>query len=189
MRYPPDQKAKAKETILQAAAPALRKNGFNGIGVDGLAAAAGVTSGAFYSNFPNKEAVLEGVIDACLGKPFVDVSGTVAERREVLRAWLAEYISDYHRENPEVGCVMPTLSADVARASASVREAYERRMTALVAKVSTVLGGAEEDRERRAWSLVAVMVGAIGIARAMPDGEAADQAIQSALQTALAFLG
>ncbi len=48
MRYPPDQKAKAKEAILQAGAEALRTNGFNGIGVDGLAAAAGVTSGAFY---------------------------------------------------------------------------------------------------------------------------------------------
>ena len=63
MRYPPDQKTKAREAILQAGAPALRTNGFNGIGVDGLAAAAGVTSGAFYSNFPNKEALLESVID------------------------------------------------------------------------------------------------------------------------------
>jgi AcrR family transcriptional regulator len=30
-----------------------------GIGVDGLAAAAGVTSGAPYSNFPSKEAELQ----------------------------------------------------------------------------------------------------------------------------------
>jgi AcrR family transcriptional regulator len=55
MRYPADQKAKAREAILQAGAKALRTNGFNGIGVDGLAAAASVTSGAFYSNFSNKE--------------------------------------------------------------------------------------------------------------------------------------
>jgi len=39
MRYPPDQKAKAKEAIVRAGAPALRTHGFNGIGVDGLAAA------------------------------------------------------------------------------------------------------------------------------------------------------
>ncbi len=177
MRYPPDQKAKALQAILQAGAQALRTNGFNGIGVDGLASAAGVTSGAFYSNFPNKEALLEGVIEAYLGKPFVDFTGSADERRELLRTWLVEYISAFHRENPALGCVMPTLSADVARASPAVREVYRLKMTELIRKISTVLGGAETDRERRAWSIVAVMVGAIEISRAMPDGEEANSAI------------
>jgi AcrR family transcriptional regulator len=190
MRYPPDQKAKAREAIVQAGAQALRTNGFNGIGVDGLAAAAGVTSGAFYSNFPNKDALLEGVIEACLGRPFINVdTGSVAERREFLRQWLAEYISAHHRENPAVGCVMPTLSTDVARASPAVRETYRLKMTELIRKVSTVLDGAEPDRERRAWSIVAVMVGAIEISRAMPDGEEANRAIKHALETAVSLIG
>ena len=68
MRYPPDHKARARETLLRAGARSLKTCGFNGIGVDGLAAAAGVTSGAFYSNFPNKEAMLEAVIDARAGR-------------------------------------------------------------------------------------------------------------------------
>jgi len=63
MRYKPDQKARAREALVQAGARSLKSAGFNGIGVDGLAASAGVTSGAFYSNFPNKEAMLEAVID------------------------------------------------------------------------------------------------------------------------------
>jgi TetR/AcrR family transcriptional repressor of nem operon len=189
MRYPPDQKAKAWEAILQAGAQALRTNGFNGIGVDGLAAAAGVTSGAFYSNFPNKQALLEAVIDSCLGRPFIDVdTGSVAERREVLREWLAVYISAHHRENPALGCVMPTLSADVARANVAAREAYGNKMAELIGKVASVLDGAEADRERRAWSIVAVMVGSIEISRAMPDGEEANRAIDHALATALSFL-
>jgi len=185
MRYPPDQKAKAKQVILQAGAQALRVSGFNGIGVDGLADAAGLTSGAFYSNFKNKEALLDGVIEAFLGKPFVDAAGDVAERRESLRRWLEEYISDYHRENPAVGCVMPTLSADVARAGLPVRETYRARMIELIAKVSSVLEGDDADRERRAWSIVAMMIGAIGIARAMPDGDDAQRAITNTLQAAL----
>ncbi len=72
MRYKSNQKAKAREAILQAGARTLRTNGFNGIGVDGIAASAGVTSGAFYSNFSNKEALLQEVIEACLGEPFID---------------------------------------------------------------------------------------------------------------------
>jgi TetR/AcrR family transcriptional repressor of nem operon len=189
MRYPRDQKAKAREAILEAGAQALRVSGFNGIGVDGLAAAAGVTSGAFYSNFPNKEALLEGVIAACLGEPFIDPdAGSVAERRELLRQWLANYISPYHRESPAPGCVMPTLSADVARAGPPVREAYGRKMLQLIEKMSKILDGAESDRERRAWSIVAMMVGAVAISRAMPDGEAPNRAIDSALHTAISLI-
>jgi TetR/AcrR family transcriptional regulator, transcriptional repressor for nem operon len=189
MRYPSDQKAKAKEAILQAGARALRTNGFNGIGVDGLAASAGVTSGAFYSNFSNKEALLEQVIETCLGEPFIDSeNGSLAERQQRLKEWLAMYISADHRADPASGCVMPTLSADVARSNPQIRATYERRMLALVDKMSNVLDGEGPDRERRAWSIIALMIGAIAISRAMPDGEAADQALDSALQTATALI-
>ena len=189
MRYPSDQKARAKEAILQAGAKALRTNGFNGIGVDGLSASAGVTSGAFYSNFSNKEALLQEVIDACLGEPFIDSEGgSLAERQDRLREWLAMYISAAHRADPASGCVMPTLSADVARANPKIRAAYKRKMLALVRQMSNVLGVAGPDREKRAWSIIAMMVGAIAISRAMPDGEEADRVLDSALQNAMALI-
>jgi len=189
MRYPSDQKARAKDAILQAGAKALRTNGFNGIGVDALAASAGVTSGAFYSNFSNKEALLEQVIETCLGEPFIDSeSGSLAERQQRLKEWLAMYISADHRADPASGCVMPTLSADVARSNPQIRATYERRMLALVDKMSNVLDGEGPDRKRRAWSIIALMIGAIAISRAMPDGEAADQALDAALQAATALI-
>jgi TetR/AcrR family transcriptional repressor of nem operon len=189
MRYPSDQKARAKQAILQAGARALRTNGFNGIGVDGLAASAGVTSGAFYSNFSNKEALLEQVIETCVGEPFIDSeNGSLAERQQRLKEWLAMYISADHRADPASGCVMPTLSADVARSNPQIRATYERRMLALVDKMSNVLDGEGPDRKRRAWSIIALMIGAIAISRAMPDGEAADEALDSALQTATALI-
>jgi TetR/AcrR family transcriptional regulator, transcriptional repressor for nem operon len=189
MRYPSDQKARAKEAILQAGAKALRTNGFNGIGVDGLAASAGVTSGAFYSNFANKEALLENVIETCVGEPFIDSeSGSLAQRQERLREWLAMYISAEHRADPASGCVMPTLSADVARSNPQIRAAYRRKMLELVRKMSNVLDGAEPDREKRAWSVIAMMVGAVAISRAMPDSKEADRALDSALQTAIALI-
>jgi TetR/AcrR family transcriptional regulator, transcriptional repressor for nem operon len=187
MRYPSDQKARAKQAILQAGARALRANGFNGIGVDGLAASAGVTSGAFYSNFSNKEALLEEVIETCLGEPFIDSeSGSPAERQDRLKEWLAMYISADHRADPASGCVMPTLSADVARSNPQIRAAYKRRMLALVRKMSNVLDGS--DREKRAWSIIAMMIGAIAISRAMPDGKEADQVLNAVLQTTVALI-
>lgn len=189
MRYPSNQKARAKQAILQAGAKALRTNGFHGIGVDGIAASAGVTSGAFYSSFSSKEALLQEVIEICLGEPFIDSeSGSLAERQDRLKAWLAMYMSAEHRVDPASGCVMPTLSADVARANPKIRATYRRRMLALVRKMSTVMDGSEADREKRAWSIIAMMVGAIAISRAMPDGKEAAQALDSALQTAIALI-
>ena len=68
MRYPPDQKAKARRALLQAGMRSMKAAGFNGIGVDGLAAGAGVTSGAFYSNFANKEEMLEAIVETAVGE-------------------------------------------------------------------------------------------------------------------------
>jgi hypothetical protein len=60
-------------------------------------------------------------------------------------------------------------------------------MLALVRNMSNVLDEAGPDRERRAWSIIAMMVGAIAISRAMPDGEEAERVLDSALQTAVAL--
>ena len=52
------------------------------------------------------------------------------------------YISAYHRADPASGCVMPTLSADVARSNPQIRAAYERKMLELVRKMANALDGA-----------------------------------------------
>src|SRR5271168_80494 len=141
MRYPADQKARARDALLRAGTRSLKANGFDGIGVDGLAAAAGVTSGAFYSNFPNKTAILEAVIDAGLGEPFLTDtdSMTRTEGRAHLIAFLPEYISTDHSLDSAEGCVMPALSADVSRAEPAVKNTYERKMTALIDRIAGLL--------------------------------------------------
>ena len=188
MRYPVDHKAKAREALLRAGARSLKTCGFNGIGVDGLAAAAGVTSGAFYSNFPNKEAMLQAVIDAQgVGEPFLSDtdSATLAEGRARLISFVQDYISAHHSADPAEGCVMPAVSADVSRAQPPVKDAYARKVTALVDRIAGLLDGEQSDRQRRAWSIVALMVGSIVISRGMPEqSESRTAPLDSALSTA-----
>jgi AcrR family transcriptional regulator len=191
LRYPPDHKARAREALLEAGARSLKATGFNGIGVDGLAAAAGVTSGAFYSNFPSKEAMLEAVIDVGLGEPFLSDtdSATTAEGRARLISFLEDYISAHHSADPAEGCVMPALSADVSRAQPPVKDAYARKMTALIERMAGLLDGDASDRNRRAWSIVALMVGAIVISRGIPEqSESRTAPLVSALSTASALI-
>jgi TetR/AcrR family transcriptional repressor of nem operon len=192
MRYPADQKERARQALLEAGARTLKTSGFDGIGVDGLAAAAGVTSGAFYSNFANKQAMLEAVIEAGVGEPFLSDtdSATRPEGRARLVALLEEYINEAHVAGPAGGCVMPALSADVSRADAPVKDAYQRKMSALVTRIAELLDGGESDRQRRAWSIVALMVGSIVISRGLPDqNEPRTAAIDSALRTASSLIG
>jgi AcrR family transcriptional regulator len=170
MRYPPDQKVKARAALVRAGTRSMNEAGFNGIGVDGLAAAAGVTSGAFYSNFANKAEVLEAIV-CTAGESFLADTETSAktEWRSQLKKFIAEYLSDDHVTNPGDGCVIPALSADVARASARTRKACEDRMSVLVDRMADTLDGTRADRKRRAWIIVSVLVGAISVARAMSD--------------------
>ncbi len=190
MRYPSDRKAETRDAVLKAAACELRERGFYGVGVDRLSAAAGVTSGAFYSHFSSKEDLLRSVVDANLGRPFIDPGeGDLTTRRERLRAYLRTYISLEHRDDPGQGCVIPTLSADVARSGLAVRTIYQERMIEFMDKIALQLNGPPQAREKRAWNLLSIMVGAMLIARAMPDKDQATKVIDSALESALESVG
>jgi TetR/AcrR family transcriptional repressor of nem operon len=83
---------------------------------------------------------------------------------EILRL----YLSDQHREDPGQGCVMPSLSADVAPAGNSVREAYRRRILEVIALIAPAMRGTPEEQAQRAWTALASIVGAVTIARALP---------------------
>src|SRR6195256_1944212 len=178
MRYPSERRAETRHAVLKAAACELRECGFSGVGVDRLSAAAGVTSGAFYGHFSSKEDVLASVIDANLGRPFVEPGdGNLATRRELLRAYLRRYVSLEHRDDPGQGCVIPTLSADVARSGLAVRKIYQERMVEFIDKIALLVKGSPGAREKRAWSLLSMMAGAMLIARAMPDKDQAAKVI------------
>ena len=77
---------------------------------------------------------------------------------------------------------MPSLSADVSRAGAHVRETYERRMTGLVATLAPAMKGTAEEQQRRAWAAVATIVGAVTVARALPPGEESRAVLDAAFE-------
>jgi AcrR family transcriptional regulator len=191
MRYPPEQKANARAALVQASRRTMNTSGFNGVGVDGIAAAAGMTSGAFYSNFGSKEAMLEAVVEAGVAESLHswDADGTKAERRKQLKQFIAEYLSLEHVTDPGGGCVVPTLSADVGRAGQSTRDAYQRQIAVFVGRVASVLDGSRYDREQRAWSIVALLVGAISVSRAMSAPEQQTKLVDAARRTADKLVG
>jgi TetR/AcrR family transcriptional repressor of nem operon len=186
VRYSKEHKAQAKAAIVREAGRTLKESGFHAVGVDALAASAQVTSGALYSNFANKEAVLEEVVADQMGIEFAGLADQEpGQRRRMLGEILRLYLSDQHRQDAGHGCVMPSLSADVARAGDSVREAYRCRMVDVIALLAPAMRGTQEEQAQLAWTLLASIVGAVTVARALPSGDQAQAVLDAVLASAL----
>jgi TetR/AcrR family transcriptional repressor of nem operon len=85
---------------------------------------------------------------------------TPADRRRLLGEILRLYLSHQHREDPGHGCVMPSLSTDVARAGDSVREASRRRIVDVIGVLTPIMPGGPDEQTHQAWTLLASIVGA-----------------------------
>lgn len=181
MRYPSTHKQDTRTRLLQTTSALAKRQGFAGTGVDGLMAAAGLTSGAFYSHFRSKSELLEAIVQHELersGKLFQGKS-----RKQLLRI-VEGYLSPAHIDQPEAGCAIPALAGEVARAGDATRQAFERGVVALKDSMATATGS-----EAEAWSVVAQLVGAVALARAMPSAEVREALLEGVLGSVREQLG
>lgn len=175
------RKHEARRRILAAAARQLREQGLGGAGVATVMAEAGLTHGAFYSHFDSKEQLiseaLEGSLATARERLLASAGPPGPERRD--RA-LRSYLSPEHRDSPGEGCPLPSTSADVARAPASVRRAYDAKLREVIACFEEELGGLQtEDAHAEGVGMLALCVGSLLLARATPDPALSDDILDS----------
>jgi len=171
MRYGPDHKQEARTRILDAAGRGFRRLGFGGIGVDGLAKEAGVTSGAFYGHFPSKAEAFKAAAVAGLVQ--------LREAIEDLRAsdgdrWLEKFVDFYMsvRRTCDLGdsCALQSLTPEVARADRGTKAAYEAELLGVVEAVAGGLpNGTLATRRKTAWAILSILSGGVSIARSAAD--------------------
>ena len=191
MRHKGVDKEETRRKILEAAGRGFREHGYAGIGVDGLAKAAGVTSGAFYSHFGSKDgafgvALVAGLDEVIEGVPtFQREHGT-----DWVKAFAEYYLGKPHRSDLACGCAMATLTTEVVRSDAEVHAAFEKKMTLIADLVAHGLaGGSDEDRRARAWSMLGVLIGGINVARAMKSTKAAEEVAEAIKAAAVKAAG
>ncbi len=190
MRHKGVTKEETRARMLAAAGRGFRESGFAGIGVDGLAKGANVTSGAFYTHFGSKAAAFDAVLDVGLD----EVIAAVPEyQRQHGSDWLRQFADYYlgreHLQNVGGGCAMAALTTDVSRAAENVREHYEKKMGEIAALIAGGLEGASEsDRLSRAWAVLGALIGGVNVARAMKSdgltGEVAESVKAGVIATA-----
>ncbi len=195
MRYPPDHKEATRLRILDAASRLFRRDGYTATGIDSVMAEADLTAGAFYGHFDSKDDLLHATMES-----FFEQRRSHREDGldgfaglEWVEALIDRYLSVEHLSDPENGCILPSLTPELSRATAQVRDAYQGQILQWAQQLGQVLEAGnpdmtDEDRRSMALGAIAAMVGGMSIARAMPDSERAELMLQGARRSARAAL-
>jgi len=171
MRYSAEHKELTRRKILDAAARRFRAEGYDGLGVDALAKAAGVTNGAFYGHFDSKADAFRAVA----------VDGLVELRDAIERYratcgdhWLADFTRFYFSA-PKIDCAenicaLPGFAPEMARAPKETQRAFEAELAAVVRAVAEGLAGRDDGRrEEKAWTILTLFAGGVTLARSVGD--------------------
>ena len=174
MRVSKEKVAENRERILAGAARLFREHGISGVGVDALTDAAGLTHGSLYSQFGSKERLAAEAVSHALGV-------SLARMRDfaTLDDYVDRYLSADHRERRGDGCVMAALAGEIPRQGAAVRHSFTDAVRTMVKRIAGLMPGRRES-EDAALAIVATMVGALTLARAVDDPDLSDRILAAA---------
>jgi TetR/AcrR family transcriptional regulator, transcriptional repressor for nem operon len=182
MRYDAQHKERTRRRVLAEAAEAVRLRGTSGIGVARIMAKAGLTHGGFYAHFKSKAALLAAAIEAAFEQSFQVFSSSVRDREPArgFATFVERYLSVEHRDAAGRGCPLPSLSGEAARLAPQAAKSFAagaERLTHAMAETLRAMG--KPDARELASSILAEMVGALALARALRDPRSADAALKA----------
>jgi len=173
------------ERIVETAARAIRRSGYNGTSVADIMKEAGLTHGGFYAHFPSREAMLAEAADRA-GAESVAASTRVAATalpEQALHALVRAYLSKEHVKNVETGCPIAALGSEMPRQAPEVRRAATRRIKEMIDVVARQLPDwGQPAAHEHALVAVATAVGALLLARAVDDPKLSDALLEATLK-------
>ena len=173
------------DRIVDAAARAIRRSGYNGTGVVDIMKDAGLTHGGFYAHFPSREAMLAEAADRAGGESVAMMERIAASSppRQALPAMMRAYLSKEHLRGIETGCATAALGSEMPRQAREVRRAATRRIKEMIDLVARQFPeSGQPAAHERALFTVATMVGALVLARAVDEPRLADGLRAAALK-------
>jgi TetR/AcrR family transcriptional regulator, transcriptional repressor for nem operon len=187
MRYSNEHKEQTAANILDAAERCFRLKGFGGIGVDGLAQGAGVTSGAFYKHYRSKAEAFDSAVEAGLQDYRNNIEQFMAEHgSDWLPALIDYYLSTKHRTDLAGGCVVPGLTADVIRQDGSTKAVYQEGIEGVANVMANGLDSPDQESAKsRAWAMLALLAGGVMLSRAVQDEKLAQTIADAVKKTAM----
>jgi TetR/AcrR family transcriptional repressor of nem operon len=167
MKISKDQAKENRRRVVDTASRLFRRDGFGGVAVAELMAAAGFTHGGFYNHFPSKEIL---AADA-LAHAFAEMARE-RERTLDLADFVTRYLSKASRDAPDKSCPAAALVGDTARQPDTIKVVFAEGVEGMIEFVEHRLSkewAPSDDAAREcAVRLVSSIVGALALARAMP---------------------
>ncbi|RIK97729.1 MAG: TetR/AcrR family transcriptional regulator [Proteobacteria bacterium] len=189
MRYSREHKAETHARIVRKASVLLRERGVHGVGVAELMKEAGLTHGGFYAHFASRDALLIEAVAHAMDR-------SIAHWRKITQAHpgqagLADIVDAYltptHRDDPGYGCAIAALGAEIAREGAGARRMFAAKLEEMVAVLAAEADGATAEAARNeAIATLALMTGALVLARAAGGGAFSNEILSIVRARALA---
>ena len=179
-------KEASHERIVDAAARAIRRSGYNGTGVADIMKEAGLTHGAFYAHFESREAMLAEAADRAGAESNGLAASVIATvpADQALQALMQVYLSKEHLAGIETGCPISALGSEMPRQSPEVRRAATRRIKEMIDLVARQLPDwGQPSAHERALVTVATLVGTLILARAVNDAALSDALCSASLKS------
>jgi TetR/AcrR family transcriptional repressor of nem operon len=172
MRYRPGHRIEIHQKIVSDASRRLRAEGLTGASVSAVMRDAGLTHGGFYKHFGSKdELVMES-----LKKAFREMAHSLAhagEQSQPGTAWktiVKAYLSPEHSDHPECGCPLAALAPDLARTDKTMKAQILGELRSYQRGILPFMPGRRAaDKERAFVVIFSTMLGAVAIARILPD--------------------
>lgn len=180
------RKEASHERILEAAARAIRRSGYDGAGVADIMKEAGLTHGGFYAHFDSRDAMLAEATDRAGAESVAAQERLAASAppEDAFRTLVKVYLARQHVERAETGCPIAALGSEMPRQAPEVRRAATRRINEfidLVGRHSPNWG--QSGGHEHALATTATMVGALVLARAVDDPILSDSMLEAARQS------
>lgn len=161
------RRQQSHERILEAAARALCRDGFAGVGVASVMKDAGMTHGGFYAHFESREALLAEAVEHAGAQSMrrlrERLRARVTDGATPLSALVEEYLSEVHVNALDGGCPVAALGPDLQRGEPELRGASSRRVQQLIGLVEQSLPPGSAPGS--AMVVVSTMIGAVQMAR------------------------
>ena len=171
VRYEKGHKGETRQHILNAASKRFRQGGLaQGIGT--IMKGAGLTHGGFYAHFRSKEDLIRESLLLASAKKRKGFAN--AAKRGGLDGLVSEYLSEAHRDRPDIGCTFASLISELGRLSRKSRTLFAQELDAYFDLIaSLLLDQSEAERRRKAMQVYGIMLGSLQLARATTNPETA----------------
>lgn len=186
MRYSKEHRQETHDRIVRKAGERFRAEGIDAVGVASLMGDVGLTVGGFYAHFKSKQALITEASSAAFSRTTAAFREYILgkPKGERLAALVNAYLTEFHRDAPQQGCLAAANGAELARQAIDTRAGFTHELKAWIAVIDEAIRDDGLKADSRA--IASAMVGAMTLARAVDDPVLSAAFLESGRQAILA---